>query len=109
MDRYQYLLVMAACVALTLPLEFAFRARVYRRPRRLLAAMVVPVILFVVWDVVAIARGHWDFNPQYVTGWTIPPNLPVEELTFFLVIPVCALLSYEAVTWILSRRTSGER
>lgn len=107
MDRYQYLLLMAACVAITLPLEVVFHARVYRRPRRLVAAMAVPVALFVAWDVVAIARGHWNYAPQYVTGWTIPPNLPVEELVFFLVIPVCALLTFEAVTWILGRRRSG--
>ena len=108
MDRYQYLLVMAVCVLITLPLEFAFRARVYRRPRRLVAAMAVPVAIFVVWDVIAIARGHWDYNPTYVTGWTIPPNLPVEELVFFVVIPICALLTYEAVSWILSRRAGAE-
>lgn len=103
MDRFQYLLLMGACVAITLPLEFVFRARVYRRPRRLLAAMAVPVLLFVLWDVVAIARDHWTYNPRYVTGWTIPPNLPFEELVFFVVIPICALLTYEAVSWILGR------
>jgi len=104
LDEFQYLLLMGACVAITLPLEFVFRARVYRRPRRLLAAMAVPVLLFVLWDVIAIERDHWTFNPQYVTGWTIPPNLPFEELVFFVVIPICALLSYEAVSWILGRR-----
>jgi lycopene cyclase domain-containing protein len=108
LDRYQYLLVMAACALITLPLEFAFRARVYRRPRRLLAALAVPIAIFVVWDVVAIARGHWDYDPAYVTGWIIPPNLPVEELVFFVVIPICALLTYEAVSWILGRRAAPE-
>ena len=103
MDRYQYLLLMGACVAITLPLELVLHDRVYRRPRRLVAALAVPVLLFVLWDVVAIARGHWDYNPVYVTGWTIPPNLPVEELVFFIVIPICALLTFEAVTWILGR------
>jgi lycopene beta-cyclase len=103
MDRYQYLLVMGACAVVTLPLEFVFRARVYRRPRRLLRAMALPVALFVVWDVIAIARGHWSFSERYVTGWLLPGDLPVEELVFFLVIPVCALLTFEA-----SRRTLGK-
>ena len=106
MDRYQYLLLLGACLVVTLPLEIIFRARVYRRPRRLLAALAVPVVLFSLWDVIAIARGHWDYDPQYVTGWTIPPNLPVEELAFFVVIPICALLTYEAVSWILGRRSA---
>jgi len=103
MDRYQYLLLMGACAAVTLPLEFVFRARVYRRPRRLLRAMWLPVAAFVVWDLIAIARGHWTFEERYVTGWELPGSLPVEELAFFLVIPLCALLTFEA-----SRRTLGK-
>ncbi len=102
MDRFQYLLLMGACLALTLPLEFVFRARIYRRPGRVLRAMALPVGLFVVWDLVAIARGHWTFTERYVTGWELPGSLPVEELAFFVVIPLCALLTFEA-----SRRTLG--
>ncbi|CAN5729050.1 lycopene cyclase domain-containing protein [soil metagenome] len=107
MDRYQYLLLMAACFAVTLPLEFVFRARVYRRPRRLLVALAPAVVLFVLWDLVAIARDHWDFTDRYVTGWELPFGLPVEELVFFVVIPLCALLSFEASRWtldVLARR-----
>ena len=102
MDRFQYLLLMAACLGITLPLEFVFRARVYRRPRRLVRALALPVAVFVAWDVIAIARGHWTFTERYVTGWNLPGDLPVEEFTFFLVIPICALLTFEA-----SRRTLG--
>ncbi|HEX4902385.1 MAG TPA: lycopene cyclase domain-containing protein [Acidimicrobiales bacterium] len=103
MDRYQYLLIMAACTVVTLPLEFVFRARVYRRPRRLLRAMWLPVAVYAVWDLVAIARGHWSFDDRYVTGWQLPGALPVEELAFFVVIPLSALLTFEA-----SRRTLGK-
>jgi lycopene beta-cyclase len=104
-DRYQYLILMGLCLLITLPLELVLRARVYRRPRRVLRAMAAPVAAFVVWDVVAIARGHWSYSDAYTTGWVIPPNLPVEELVFFLVIPICALLTFEAVSWLLDGRT----
>jgi lycopene cyclase domain-containing protein len=103
LDRYQYLLLLAACLAVTLPLEFVFGARVWRRPRRLLFALAPTVLVFVVWDVVAIARDHWTFNQTYVTGRELPGNLPVEELAFFLVIPICGLLTLEAVRNILER------
>ena len=102
-DRFQYLILMGLCVLITLPLEFLFGARVWRRPRRLVAAMGIPVAIFVVWDLIAISRDHWDFNPDYVTGWELPFNLPVEELTFFLVIPICSLLTLEAVRRVLDR------
>jgi len=103
LDRYQYLLLMGACLLVTLPLELIFGARVWRQPRRLLTAMVIPVAVFVVWDVVAIARGHWGFNRRYVTGWNLPFDLPVEELAFFLVIPIASLLTLEAVRRVLRR------
>ena len=101
MDRYQYLLLMAGCVLITLPLEFVFGARVWRRPRRLLAALVPTVVLFAVWDVIAIARDHWSYSDRYTTGWLLAGDLPVEELVFFVVIPVCGLLTLEAVRRIL--------
>ncbi len=103
MDRYQYLILMGLCLLITLPLEFLFRARVWRRPRRLLAALWLPLVLFVIWDIGAIARGHWRYNRRYVTGWELPFRLPVEELVFFLVIPIGGLLTLEAVRWVLSR------
>jgi lycopene cyclase domain-containing protein len=102
-DRYQYLLLMAACLLVTLPLEFVFAARVWRQPRRLLYALVPTVVLFAAWDVAAIAREHWSFNSRYVIGRQLPGNLPVEELAFFVVIPICGLLTLEAVRRILER------
>ena len=100
-DRYQYLVLMAACVLITLPLEFVLRARIYRRPRRYLAALLPVVVIFCVWDVVAIAREHWWYSPAYTTGVVLPAGLPLEELVFFVVIPTCGLLTYEAVGTVL--------
>jgi lycopene beta-cyclase len=98
--NFQYLIVMAFCVIVTLPLEFVLNARVYRRPRRLLLTMLPTFAAFVAWDVVAIRLGHWTFAPEFTTGVKVG-NIPLEELVFFLVIPLCALLSYEAVRNIL--------
>ena len=101
MGQWDYLGLMAACVLITLPLELVFAARVYRRWKVLLASLLPVVIVFSVWDIVAIARDHWTYNPRFVTGVDLGP-LPLEELVFFIVIPICALLSYEAVGTVLS-------
>ena len=101
-DHYQYLALMAGCLLITLPLEFVFSAKVYRRPKLLLAAMVPVVIVYSVWDIVGIWRGHWSYNPDYVTGIQLPLRMPVEELVFFVVIPICGLLTYEAVGTVLA-------
>ena len=95
--RFQYLLVLGGCLVLTLPLEFVFRARVWRRPLRLLRAVLPGVLLFGTWDVWAVASDHWRFSERLTTGWKVPPNLPVEEIVFFVAIPICALLTFEAL------------
>lgn len=98
---------MLGCLALTLPLEFAFRAKVYRRPGRTVRAMALPVLLFVMWDAIAIARGTWWFSHRYTTGWIVAAGVPVEEAAFFIVIPLCTLLTYESIRTVLRRARRG--
>gem|GEM_PF-352431 len=95
-DSWQYLVLMGACVLITLPLEFVLGARVYRSPRRLALAMAPMLVVFIVWDVVGILRGHWSYSDRFTTGMMLGV-MPLEELVFFLVIPLCGLLTYEAV------------
>lgn len=102
MDKWQYLLVLAACLLITAPLEI-FGEGVYRQGRRAAAAVLPVAAVFVVWDVIAIFADIWTYNSKYVTGVDIPGVMPIEELLFFIVIPLCGLLTYNAVTAILSR------
>ena len=59
--------------------------------------MLPTAAVFVAWDVLAIAGGVWHYNARYLTGLTLPPALPLEELLFFLVVPVCSVLTLETV------------
>jgi lycopene cyclase domain-containing protein len=102
MDRWQYLIVLAACLAITLPLEF-FGDGVYRRPWRIARAVLPVAAVFLLWDEVAIGAHVWTYNRAYITGAYIPFRMPIEEVLFFLVIPVCGLLTYNAVSTILER------
>ena len=103
MDRYQYLLLMGACVLITLPLELVIGARVWRQPRRLALALTPAFALFVAWDLWASASGTWSFNDRFTVGIELPGGMAVEELVFFSVIPLCGLLTLEAVRTILAR------
>ncbi|WP_181773166.1 lycopene cyclase domain-containing protein [Amycolatopsis pittospori] len=101
MGKVEYLLVLAACVLSTLPLEMA-GARVYRRPKRLARALLPVAAVFLVWDAVAIAGEVWGYAPEFVTGVHAPFSVPLEEILFFVVIPICGLLTYEAVQLVLT-------
>lgn len=110
MNSLQYLALMAGCLLITLPLEFVLRARVYRRPLRLLLSVLPVAVVFLIWDAYAIAGGHWWFSPEFTTGIVLPAGLPLEEVVFVLVIPVCGLLTYEAVGTMLGRlKAAGSR
>lgn len=104
MTRYTYLILMALCLVLTLPLEFVFRARVYRRPRALIAAVAITAVIFSGFDLLSIVWGWWHYSPKYTTGLDLFGRLPIEEVVFFVVIPICSLLTLEAVRSILDRR-----
>ena len=101
MSHVAYLLILAACLLGTAPLELVLHVGVYAQWRRLALTLLTVVIGFGAWDVWSIHRGLWNYDGHYLVGVTLPGRLPLEELLFFLVIPTCAVLTYEAV---LARR-----
>lgn len=106
--HYEYLALMAGCLLVTLPLEFVCGARVYRRFALLVLALLPVVAIFSIWDIVGIIREHWGYNPASVTGIQLVFAMPIEELVFFVVIPICGLLTYEAVGHVLARRKTAD-
>jgi lycopene cyclase domain-containing protein len=103
-----YLGVLAFCVVGTLPLELLLGVRVYRRPVRLLLTLLPVLVVFVAWDVYAIHHGQWRYSAKRTVDVLLPGRLPVEELLFFLVIPVCAVLTLEAVRKVAGWKVGDE-
>lgn len=101
MGRWEYAAILAGCLLVTLPLELAMRARVYRRWRLGLRALAPVALVFLVWDLVGIARGHWRYHPDRVVGIWFGP-VPLEEAAFFVVVPLCGLLTYGAVGTVMT-------
>jgi lycopene cyclase domain-containing protein len=97
--------MLAFCLVGTLPLERLFHLGLLRQVRRLALSILPVAVVFVLWDLAATRAGHWTFDPEQ----TLPVRvggLPLEELGFFLVIPLAGLLTYEAVGVVLARRTA---
>jgi lycopene cyclase domain-containing protein len=97
MGQLTYLALLAGCLVVTAPLELLLRVRVYPRWRRLLVAVAPEFAVFVVWVLYAIAQGHWDYSDVLTLGVRLPGGIPVEEVLFFLVVPLCSVLALEAV------------
>lgn len=97
MERLTYLGVLLFIFVGSAWLEIALRTRVLRRWKRLLLALAVPFTLFVIWDVWAIVTGHWSIDPDRTVGMEMFGIIPIEELIFFVVVPLASILSLEAV------------
>ena len=108
-----YVAVLAFCVVGTLPLELFLGVRVYRQWRRLALTLLPVVAVFVTWDIYAINAGQWSFDPTQLLGVTLPGDLPLEEVLFFLVVPTASLLALEAVHrvrgWPIDDGAAGPR
>jgi lycopene cyclase domain-containing protein len=92
-----YLALLAACLVGTLPLETVLHVGVYAQWRRLAMTVLPVALVFGGWDGASVAAGLWSYHRHYLVGIYLPGSLPVEEVLFFLVVPVCAVLTYEAV------------
>ncbi|MCX4094716.1 lycopene cyclase domain-containing protein [Nocardia sp. alder85J] len=108
MGHWHYAAILAACLAVTAPLELVGDG-VYRHPRRTVTAIAPIAAGFVAWDVLATAHGIWRFDPRFLLGVTVPGGLPIEEVLFFLVIPVCGLLTFNAVGAMVTRLRRDRR
>lgn len=95
--NFAYVGVLVFVLAGSLWLEIVLRTRVFARWRRLLLVLAVVVWPFLLWDAYAIAEGHWWFDTDRILGVYLPGEIPLDELLFFLVIPIASILTLEAV------------
>jgi lycopene cyclase domain-containing protein len=97
MAHLSYLGLLLACLCFTIPLDFVYASRVLARPVTLLRAIFPGFVVFIAWDLYAISRGQWTYDLRRMTGILLSGRLPLEEALFFLVIPLAAILTFEAI------------
>ncbi len=97
MGHLTYLALLAGCLLVTAPLELVLRVRVYARWRRVLLAALPEFVVFVAWVLYAIRQQHWAYDGEQTLGVRLPGGIPIEEVLFFLVVPLCSILAFEAV------------
>ena len=103
LTHWSYVAMLAFCLVGTLPLVPAFRLTVFRQPRRLLVSILLAGTPFLVWDLWATAAGHWWFDEDQTLPWRVA-DLPLEEISFFVVIPLVSVLTFEAVKVVRGER-----
>ena len=77
--------------------ELFLKVAVLKRIKRVLLAIAPISFLFIAWDAYAIRSGHWRFDGEQIIGIFGPFCIPLEEYLFFIVVPIAAIMTIEAV------------
>ena len=78
-------------------LQIFLKVRVLQQARRLVMTILPVLTIFIVWDFAAISMSHWTFDSQQMLPLKRFFGIPVEEIIFFLVVPLATILTFEAV------------
>jgi lycopene cyclase domain-containing protein len=92
----EYLLVLLVCF---LPaLAFSLHPNSPLKPHFWLSWLAILWVapVWIIWDIYATYKGHWSFNPNYVSDLHIF-GLPFEEILFFLLIPYACIFVWTLV------------
>jgi lycopene cyclase domain-containing protein len=95
-SHYTYFLILAASLAGPLALSFDNKVAFYKNWKYLFPAMVIPALLYILWDIYFTSKGVWHFNETYITGIKLY-NLPLEEVLFFFIVPYCCVFIYACI------------
>lgn len=94
--QYTYLLIHAASLAGPLLLSFDKKVAFYKKWRFLFPAMLLPAVLFLIWDEYFTQIGVWSFSEAHTIGVKLG-HLPLEEVLFFFTVPYCCVFIYECI------------
>ena len=97
MRSWGYMAMLIFTVIGSFWLEIFLKVGVLRRVRRLILSILPIALLFVGWDGYAISRHQWHFDLLQILRIYGPFNIPLEEYLFFIIVPIAAIMTLEAV------------
>lgn len=108
MLKFGYLAMLLFTIAGSFWLEVVLKVGVLRRFKRAGLSILPIALIFLIWDSYAIANGHWHFDVAQIMGIYGPFKIPLEEYLFFLVVPIAALMTIEAVRTVKKHWIVGD-
>ena len=94
MSKYHYLLVIGFILISTLFIILVFRPINKTFWRDYLKAQVLVLLGYLIWDTWAIYKKAWYFDKKQIIGVYLLPKVPIEEVLFFIVVPLVSVLTY---------------
>lgn len=97
MAQFNYLMVLGFIGACALFVNLGFRLRIRSKWKVFLLTDIAILAIYLAWDFWAVAKGSWYFDPEQLIGFYIFGQLPIEEVLFFVIVPLMVVLTYLAL------------
>lgn len=115
-----YLLVQAVSFAGILVIDHRWKLAAFRAPAAAALAVTASVALLLTWDVLGVRSGvFFRGQTDFMTGLTVAPEIPVEEVVFLAFLSYLALVCAAGISLAVEHaaasresrasRTAGDR
>ena len=94
--HYSYVLIFVAICAVGV--NFAFKLQFSKKLKLFLFTDALILVIYLIWDFWAVSKGSWFFDPNQILGIMLFGKLPIEEVLFFIIVPMMSILVYLALT-----------
>lgn len=95
-------------LSISVPLLFSFHPRLkfYKQWYAVFTAIIIPGVIFILWDILFTRWGVWGFTPSHLSGvyWF---RLPIEEWLFFICIPYACVFTYASLSILVKKDFMG--
>ena len=95
-EKYTYLLLDIFTIAGPLLLSFDKKVAFFKDYKNFGKSLFISSLLYIIWDIWFTKSQIWEFNPTYLIGPGLF-ELPIEEFTFFIVVPYACLFIYRCL------------
>ncbi len=92
----EYASILLLFLVITIYLQRRFRIKIYASTKQMVITNTLFLLVAVIWDHYAIARGHWFFGLQFLLGPRIG-LMPIEEYGFTFIMPYFVLVLYRLI------------
>ena len=109
MSHLSYFAVLTFVAICAFGINLGFGLHIGKHWKELLLTQMAIVIIYLSWDAWAIAKHNWFFDVRQIVNVYVLPKVPLEELLFFIVVPLTTILSYQALLKLTGWNEKGRR
>ncbi|CAB4552328.1 MAG: lycopene cyclase domain-containing protein [Actinobacteria bacterium] len=97
MAEFNYLGVLLFISLCAVGVTVAFKVRAPRFWKTFLVTDSIVLVVYLFWDYWAIEKKIWSFDPAQTVGLKVLGIIPIEEVLFFIIVPLMTIITYLAL------------